>query len=248
MKGEETIRFSRLALFALLSLGVVLPACHRCSRSNSSLEPDFADARRQLVTELRAAGVRDESVLAAIGRTPREQFVLPQDRHRAYVDHAMPIERGQTISQPYIVARMTELLEVGPQAKVLEVGTGSGYQAAVLATIVGEVFSIEIDPQLADQARERLHTLGYENVHVRSGDGFHGWPERGPFDAAIITAAAPQVPPAIVEQLAPGGRLVMPLERGSHQVLVQGRKQGDTVTLKDITDVLFVPMTGEVRH
>jgi protein-L-isoaspartate(D-aspartate) O-methyltransferase len=226
----------------------LLASCHRCCHSDAPVNLDFAAARQQLVTELRTAGIRDEAVLTAIGRTPREEFVLPGDLRRAYVDHALPIERDQTISQPYVVARMTELLEAGPKTRVLEIGTGSGYQAAILATIVGEVFTIEIDPQLADRARERLKRLGYRNVHVRSGDGFYGWPEEAPFDAAIITAAAPQVPPAIVAQLAPDGRLVMPLEKGSHQVLVQGRKQGTTVAMKEITDVVFVPMTGEVRR
>jgi len=145
------------------------------------------------VSELRDSGISQPEVLAAIGRTPREEFVLPRDRHRAYLDRALPIEREQTISQPWVVARMTELLEVGSDARVLEVGTGSGYQAAVLASVVGEVFSIEIDAELAASSRQRLERLGYSNVHVRAGDGFYGWPEEAPFDAAIITAAAPRV-------------------------------------------------------
>jgi len=248
LKGQYTIRIWRLA-FVLLLCGVATTAsCHRCSGPNVPTEPEFAAARRELVAELRAAGIRDTAVLSAIERTPREEFVLPDDRHRAYVDRALPIDRGQTISQPYVVARMTELLEIGPQARVLEVGTGSGYQAAILASIGAEVFSIEIDPQLADSARVRLNALGYRNIHVRAGDGFHGWPEEAPFDAAIITAAAPQVPPTLVGQLVGGGRLVMPLEKDSSQVLVQGRKQGDAMALKEITGVLFVPMTGEVRR
>jgi protein-L-isoaspartate(D-aspartate) O-methyltransferase len=201
-----------------------------------------------LVAELRAAGIRDTAVLAAIERTPREEFVLSQDRHRAYVDRALPIEREQTISQPYVVARMTELLELRPPARVLEVGTGSGYQAAILASLGAEVFTIEIDPKLADSARVRLKGLGYQNIQVRTGDGFRGWPEEAPFDAVIITAAAPQVPPALVGQLKPGGRLVMPLEKDSSQVLVQGRKQADGMAINEITGVVFVPMTGEVRQ
>jgi len=245
---RQTIRLLRLALPALCGGLTLLLSCHRCTRSDHPTPIDFTSARRQLIAELRAAGIHDAAVLTAIGNTPREEFVLPRDRQRAYLDHALPIERGQTISQPYIVARMTELLEVGPNARVLEVGTGSGYQAAVLASLVAEVFSIEIDPQLAEGARERLARLGHRNVHVRSGDGFYGWPEEAPFDAAVITAAAPRVPPAIVEQLAPGGRLVMPLEKGRDQVLIRGRKQGTTLALEEIADVIFVPMTGEVRR
>jgi len=199
------------------------------------------------VSELRDSGISQPEVLAAIGRTPREEFVLPRDRHRAYLDRALPIEREQTISQPWVVARMTELLEVGSEARVLEVGTGSGYQAAVLASVVGEVFSIEIDAELAASSRQRLERLGYSNVHVRAGDGFYGWPEEAPFDAAIITAAAPRVPPMIVEQLKEGGRLVMPLDDGERQSLVRGRKRGGEVPLERITEVIFVPMVGAVR-
>jgi len=199
------------------------------------------------VSELRDSGISQPEVLAAIGRTPREEFVLPRDRHRAYLDRALPIEREQTISQPWVVARMTELLEVGSDARVLEVGTGSGYQAAVLASVVSEVFSIEIDAELAASSRQRLERLGYSNVHVRAGDGFYGWPEEAPFDAAIITAAAPRVPPMIVEQLKEGGRLVMPLDDGVRQSLVRGRKRGGEVPLERITEVIFVPMVGAVR-
>lgn len=243
-----TTSFVRSTVAALLCGVTLLPACQRGSRSEAPADIDFASARRQLVAELRATDIRSEAILAAIGSTPRHEFVPPKDRHRAYVNRALPIERGQTISQPYVVARMTELLEAGPKARVLEVGTGSGYQAAILAAVVGEVFSVEIDPQLAESSRALLERLGHRNVHVRSGDGFFGWPEEAPFDAAVITAAAPQVPPAIVAQLAPGGRLVMPLEKGSKQVLVRGIKRGDTLELEEITGVIFVPMTGEVRR
>lgn len=199
------------------------------------------------MSQLRDSGISQPRVLAAIGRTPREEFVLPRDRHRAYLDHALPIERRQTISQPWVVARMTELLEVGSDARVLEVGTGSGYQAAVLASLVGAVFTIEIDAELAASSRQRLERLGYTNVRVRAGDGFYGWPEEAPFDAAIITAASPRVPPKIVEQLKEGGRLVMPLDDGERQMLVRGRKRGGEVTLERITEVIFVPMVGAVR-
>src|SRR5262245_14534153 len=142
-----TIRLTRFALPVLFCGAALLLSCHRCSRSDSPTVIDFAPARLQLVAELRSAGIRDEAVLAAIGHTPRDEFVLPRDRDRAYTDHALPIERGQTISQPYVVARMTELLELGPRSRVLEVGTGSGYQAAILSSIVSKVFTIEIDTQ-----------------------------------------------------------------------------------------------------
>jgi protein-L-isoaspartate(D-aspartate) O-methyltransferase len=173
--------------------------------------------------------------------------VLPRDRHRAYLDRALPIEREQTISQPWVVARMTELLEVDGDSRVLEVGTGSGYQAAVLAAIVKAVFSIEIEEELAASSRQRLERLGYSNVQVRAGDGFYGWPEEAPCDAAIITAAAPRVPPLIVKQLKEGGRLVMPLDDGTRQSLVRCRKRGGEVTVEPVTEVIFVPMVGAVR-
>jgi protein-L-isoaspartate(D-aspartate) O-methyltransferase len=199
------------------------------------------------VQELRAQGIENDVVLNSIAQVPREEFMLPGDRDRAYLNRAMPIEGGQTISQPYVVARMTELLEVDGDDRVLEVGTGSGYQAAVLATLVEEVYSIEIDPALADGARRRLQRLGYANVQVRAGDGFYGWPEAAPFDAAIVTAATPKVPERIVAQLKEGGRLVMPLDEGRHQWLVRGRKHGERLDVERITEVLFVPMTGAVR-
>jgi protein-L-isoaspartate(D-aspartate) O-methyltransferase len=173
--------------------------------------------------------------------------VLPRDRHRAYANQALPIEHDQTISQPYVVARMSELLEIEPGARVLEVGTGSGYQAAVLAALGATVYTIEIDARLADSARLLLERLGYSGVHVRAGDGYYGWPEAGPFDAAIITAATPKIPERLVAQLKPGGRMVMPLDEGRRQVLVRGRKRGDSLEIERITDVIFVPMTGAVR-
>lgn len=248
-EGEETtISFSLRLTLALLSALPLLPSCHRCTHPQAPDTTELVAARNDLVRQLRAAEIHDETVLAAIGRIPRDAFVRPRDRHRAYDDHALPIDAGQTISQPYIVARMTELLEVGPGARVLEVGTGSGYQAAVLASIVHEVFSIEIVPELAARARRRLQRLGYENVSVRTGDGFYGWPEAAPFDAAIITAAAPQVPPAIVAQLVEHGRLVMPLDTAAGQVLVRGRKRGTELVLEEIAGVLFVPMIGDVRR
>jgi protein-L-isoaspartate(D-aspartate) O-methyltransferase len=218
------------------------------SNQNSADPPDeLAAARRALVSELRAEGITDARVLAALGTVRREEFVGPGDRRYAYVNEALPIAGGQTISQPYIVALMSELLELHGGERVFEVGTGSGYQAAVLATLVGEVYSVEIDPLLADTARQRLHRLGYGNVHIRSGDGFYGWEEAAPFDAIIITAAAPRIPERLIAQLKAGGRLVMPLDERGREVLIRARKGAEGLTVERFGEVAFVPMRGAVR-
>jgi len=223
--------------------------CNSVTPDPPTDSPDqFAVPRALLMTGLRREGIVDARVLAAMDRVPREQFVLPGDRSRAYEDRALGIGRGQTISQPYVVALMTALLELSGTERVLEIGTGSGYQAAVLALVARQVYSIEIDPTLADVAARRLHDLGYANVSVRAGDGFFGWPEEAPFDAVIVTAVAPQVPPALVEQLKDGGRLVMPLGAGDDQDLVRVRKQGGQITIERVAAVAFVPMTGAVRR
>ena len=209
--------------------------------------PDVSAARGWLLAELRHEGIRDDRVLNVIARVPREEFVRPQDRGRAYADEALPIGGGQTISQPYTVALMSQLLQLRGDERVLEIGTGSGYQAAVLAELAREVYSIEIDPGLAVSARERLGRLGYHNVKVRTGDGWYGWEEEAQFDAIIITAAAPYIPERLIAQLKPGGRLVMPLGDAGRQSLIRARKQGGELKVKRFTDVLFVPMTGAVR-
>jgi protein-L-isoaspartate(D-aspartate) O-methyltransferase len=209
--------------------------------------PDVSAARGRLLAELRDQGIRDDRVLNAIARVPREEFVLPQDRARAYENQALPIGGGQTISQPYIVALMSQLLQLQGSERVLEIGTGSGYQAAVLAELVPQVCSIEIDPGLAVTARERLTRLGYTNVKVRAGDGWYGWEEEAPFDAIIITAAAARIPERLVAQLKSGGRLVMPLGDEGHQHLIRARKQDGGLQVERFTDVAFVPMTGAVR-
>jgi protein-L-isoaspartate(D-aspartate) O-methyltransferase len=194
---------------------------------------------------LRKRGIDNERVLAAMQHVPREQFVSESLRPRAYEDNPLPIGDQQTISQPYIVALMTQLADPDPTAKALDVGTGSGYQAAILAELAGQVYSIEIIPRLAEQARQRLASLGYRNVEVRHGDAHQGWPEQAPFDV-IIAAAAPQhVPPALIEQLAPGGRLVIPVGDESRQQLIVIEKQRDhTITQRTVAPVAFVPMTG----
>jgi len=208
---------------------------------------ELAAARLALVDGLKANGITDARVLAALGRVPRHEFVRPEDRMVAYVDHALPIAGGQTISQPSIVALMTQLLELKGDERILEIGTGSGYQAAVLAELAREVYTIEIDAALADAARARLQKLGYGRVQVRAGDGFYGWEEAAPFDAVIVTAVAPRVPERLVAQLKPGGRLVMPLGEGRQQSLIRGRKHDDGLDIEPVADVLFVPMTGAVR-
>jgi len=204
-------------------------------------------ARRRLLAELRDEGIRDDRVLNAIARVPREEFVRPQDAAHAYRNEALPIGGGQTISQPYVVAFMTQLLQLRGDERVLEIGTGSGYQAAVLAELAPQVCSIEIDPGLALTARDRLGRLGYTNVKVRAGDGWYGWEEEAPFDAIIITAAAPRIPERLVAQLKSGGRLVMPLGGAGSQHLVRARKQGGELKVESFTEVVFVPMTGAVR-
>jgi len=189
----------------------------------------------------------DPRVLAALGRVPRHEFVPPRIAGQAYANHPLPIGHGQTISQPYIVALMTDLLAVGPQARVLEIGTGSGYQAAVLGEVAGEVYTVEIVEPLAREAAARLSRLGYRNVVTRAGDGYAGWPERAPFDAVLVTAAPDHVPPALVDQLKPGGRLVLPLgEAGGTQSLMVVEKGMDgSVTRRTVLPVRFVPLTRE---
>jgi protein-L-isoaspartate(D-aspartate) O-methyltransferase len=209
----------------------------------------FAKARREMV-EQQIAGreVRDSATLRAMLSVPRHQFVPANLRDHAYADFPLPIGRGQTISQPYIVAFMTEQLGLTPRSRVLEVGTGSGYQAAVLAEIAAEVYTIEIVAPLAEEAAARLQRLGYGRVHVRTGDGYNGWAEAAPFDAIIVTAAAGFVPPPLVEQLRPGGRMVIPVgEVGAVQqlMLVEKAADGRTAT-RTLIPVRFVPLTG--RH
>ena len=212
--------------------------------------PAFEAERRRMVEEqIEARGIADPRVLAAMREVPRHEFVPADERVHAYEDRPLPIGEGQTISQPYIVALMTELAAVGPGSKVLEVGTGSGYQAAVLAACGAEVHSIEIVDALAKRAAGDLARLGIAKVHVRSGDGYAGWPEAAPFDAIVVTAAAPHVPPALIEQLRIGARLVIPVgETGQEQRLQVHTRTRDGVEVHDVVPVRFVPMTGAARH
>jgi len=193
--------------------------------------------------------VSDPRVLAAMEAVPRHRFVPAQYAEDAYGDHPLPIGYGQTISQPYIVALMTELLELKGHEKVLEIGAGSGYQAAILSLLAREVFTVERIPQLAEKARERLSELGYRNVHIRVGDGYEGWPEHAPYDAIIVTCAAEEIPPPLIEQLADGGRMVIPLgESGWSQRLVLVRKRGAELEQREIAGVVFVPLVRGVAQ
>ncbi len=199
--------------------------------------------------DLRGRGIQDARVLAAMAQVPRSRFVTERYKDHAYADSALPIEENQTISQPYIVALMTQSARLSKSDRVLEIGTGSGYQAAVLAEIVKEVYSIEIIKNLADQAKKRLTNLGYSNVKTKHGDGYRGWKEHAPYDAILITAAAPKIPEPLVDQLKIGGRLVIPLgSRKFSQDLITLTKTKSGVIKKFVTGVVFVPMTGEVRE
>jgi len=206
------------------------------------------ERRRMVDEQIEAREIVDPRVLAAMREVPRHEFVPAAERAHAYEDRPLPIGAGQTISQPYIVALMTQLAAVGPGSKVLEVGTGSGYQAAVLAACGAEVYSIEIVDALAKRAQHDLARLGIENVHVRSGDGYRGWPEVAPFDAIVVTAAAPQVPPALLSQLRIGGRLVIPVGETWQEQTLQVHTRTETgFDVHDVVPVRFVPMTGAVR-
>ena len=219
-----------------------------CSTPAASVASDrTAELRRQMVErQLRARDIRDTRVLAAMGKVPRHLFVPEAIRSLAYQDRPLPIGYEQTISQPYIVAHMTQALGVGPDARVLEVGTGSGYQAAVLAELVREVYTIEIVPELASRARQTLTSLAYANVSVREGDGYRGWVEHAPFDGIMVTAAPDHVPQPLVDQLAVGGRLVIPVGDVFQQMTII-TKTSDGIVREVTIPVLFVPMTGEGR-
>jgi protein-L-isoaspartate(D-aspartate) O-methyltransferase len=188
-----------------------------------------------------------KQVFQAIKQVPRHEFVPAALQHQAYANHPLPIGHGQTISQPYIVALMTELIQPEAEDMVLEIGTGSGYQAAILSRLVKQVYSLEIVETLAEQARERLARLGYENVEVRTGNGHFGWPEHAPYDSILVTAAAPQIPPALIEQLKPGGTLVIPVGNafsGQELRVVTKDAQGQ-IEQRTALPVIFVPMIGE---
>jgi protein-L-isoaspartate(D-aspartate) O-methyltransferase len=225
------------------------PAAPAAARPGAASAEDLQmqSARQRMVEEdLQARGIRDERVLEAMRAVPRHEFVLQSDRDYAYADAALPIEEGQTISQPYIVALMCELASISPGDKVLEIGTGSGYEAAVLAEMGAEVYSIEIVEPLATSAAARLQRLGYR-VQVRHGDGYGGWPEHAPFHAVLITAAPPVVPPPLEQQLTVSGRLVAPVGEGIQDLVVITRTESG-FDQRSVLPVRFVPMTGRVQE
>ena len=205
----------------------------------------MADDRNAMIeTQLRPRGIANEQVLEAMARIPREAFVPAEIRSKAYEDGPLPIGHGQTISQPYIVALMTELLAPAAEHRVLEIGTGSGYQAAILSGLVKEVYSMEIVEPLAKRATEVLAGLGITNVHVRAGDGYAGWPEKAPFDTIIVTCAPDHIPQPLIDQLKEGGRMVIPVgEQFGVQKLIRLSKVKGTVRQEDVLDVRFVPLT-----
>ena len=207
-------------------------------------EDGFTALREEMVSrQIEARGVTDPAVLKAMKKVPRHLFVPIKNRKHAYGDYPLPIGQGQTISQPYIVAFMTAALNPEPQSRVLEIGTGSGYQAAILAELGCEVYSIEIIGPLAERAGETLRRLGYGNVHIKIGDGHKGWPEEAPFDAIIVTCAPEKIPPALMRQLKEGGHLIIPVGKtGGVQQMVLARKKGDHLVSRSVLPVRFVPM------
>jgi len=203
--------------------------------------------REKMVTsQIEKRNVRNPKVLAAMRKVPRHFFVPVEHRRKSYNDHPLPIGENQTISQPYIVAKMTELLDLSGGERVLEIGTGSGYQAAVLAEIAGEVYTIEIVPKLGQSAEKRLEEMGYTNIHVKIGDGYQGWPDAAPFDAIIVTAAPPFVPQPLIKQLKVGARMVVPVGKGFQELVIVTRKEEGYESRK-VFPVRFVPMTGEAQ-
>jgi len=233
----------------LCVVGATACGCVRAAEEGPLEEARFARLRESMVKhQIEAEGVRDKRVLAAMRKVRRHEFCPHNVRRYAYQDSPLPIGKGQTISQPYIVAAMTELLALKGGEKVLEIGTGSGYQAAVLAELVKDVYTIEIVPFLAERAKRDLARLGYKNVHVLCGDGFKGWPKHAPFDGVIVTGAPETVPAPLIEQLKVGGRLVIPVGpqwRGQWLKVLTKTEQG--VETKEVLPVRFVPMTGEAE-
>ncbi len=222
----------------------------RPEHTHSAFGERTKERERMVAEQILERGVNDPNVLASLNTVPRHIFVRQSDFYRAYGDYPLPIGLGQTISQPYIVAYMTEALNLKPDYKVLEIGTGSGYQAAVCAEIVREVYTIEIIEELAESAKNLLKELGYKNVHVKADDGYFGWEEKGPFDAVIVTAAAAFVPPPLAKQLNPNGRMILPLGSpfGTQQLILITKDENDKIKSRGLLPVRFVPMVGHITE
>ena len=235
------LRSAVLGVTSALAMTVAMPAVR--------VEAQSAESHRRMVQHIERQGVSDSATLHALRQLPRHEFVPPEHRGRAYGDHPLPIGYGQTISQPYIVAYMTEQLHPKPGMKILEVGTGSGYQAAVLGEIGCRVFTMELVEALASSATERLARLGFDSITVMHGDGHYGWPDEAPFDAVIVTAAAGYIPPALIDQLKPGGRMIIPVGNVygiQHLVLAEKHEDGKMRT-RNLLPVRFVPLLSGLR-
>jgi len=232
-----------LSILAIALCAALLQPNRAGDTAGGRWESQMTEKRMKMVDDqIRRRGIRDPRVLAAMEAVPRHRFVPQESAASAYTDGPLSIGFGQTISQPYIVALMTECLDLDSTDSVLEIGTGSGYQAAVLAEIVDHVYTIEIVEPLGREAEERLSDLGYDNVTVRVGDGYLGWPEHAPFDAVIVTAAPPKIPRALVDQLAEGGRMIVPVGEGYQELILIEKARGGKITKRSVAAVRFVPM------
>ncbi|MGH7886365.1 MAG: protein-L-isoaspartate(D-aspartate) O-methyltransferase [Candidatus Binatia bacterium] len=236
-------------VFLLLQVPRTLPAAAIESRQGEKHDPFLTPRRHMVERDLKGRGIKDPRVLAAMEAIPRHLFVPDRQKGAAYDDRPLPIGAGQTISQPYIVAYMSELLGLKGHEKVLEIGTGSGYQAAVLARLAAQVYSIEIIPSLSEQAKRLLiEQLAFTNIHLKVGDGFFGWEEPAPFDAILLTAASPKVPEPLWRQLRDGGQIILPLgDPGQTQRLTRVRKAAGKQVVEPLGDVIFVPLTGAIQ-
>jgi len=240
---SKNLSKSFFVLYVVLPLFLILSSSYLFA-----LDPYFQKRQAMVEKDIKDRGIKDERVLEAMLKIPRHLFVDEDLRNKAYADHPLPIGEGQTISQPYVVALMTEALLLNPTDRVLEIGTGSGYQAAVLAEIVREVYTIEIRKSLAERAAKRLKDLGYKNIKVKHADGYFGWEEYASFDAIVITAAANHIPPPLLKQLEEGGRLILPLGRTVYyQELTLVTKEKGEPHVKQMGPVAFVPMIGKVK-
>ncbi len=244
----------RIVIFMLFFFVSTVVVCKKSAnqkvkpKETATTADDFELKRIEMVeSQIRSRGIKNNQVLEAMLKVPRHKFVSSNLYHHAYRDHPLPIGENQTISQPYIVALMTESLALKGNERVLEIGTGSGYQAAVLAEIVDTVYTIEIIPSLAQKAKDKLRQLSYTNILIRHGDGYQGWPLKAPFDAIIVTAAPDHIPQPLIEQLNKGGRMIIPVGDFYQELVIISKSQLGKITRQTVIPVRFVPMTGEAQ-